>query len=110
METIILVTVVLMFAPIIIGIAPAKLRAPPLTIPTIREVVVDELWNIVVERIPMNNAIKGLLVVVSMFSAKSPPICLIAVDSPFIPTKKQYRDIRTPKIFNQVLIEHLLKD
>jgi hypothetical protein len=58
----------------------------------------------------MNNDIKGLLVVVRIFAANSPPICLIAVDSPFIPTKKQYRDIRTPKIFNQVLIEHLLKD
>ena len=92
-----MVTVVPMFAPIIIGIAPAKLRAPPLTIPTIREVVVDELWNIVVERIPMNNAIKGLLVVVRMFSAKSPPICLIAVDSPLIPIRNRYRDNTTPR-------------
>jgi len=32
-----------MFAPMIIGIAPDRVNAPPLTIPTINEVVVDEL-------------------------------------------------------------------
>jgi hypothetical protein len=37
----------------------------------------------------MNNAIKGLLVVVKMFSAKSPPICLIAVDNPLMPTRNR---------------------
>jgi hypothetical protein len=43
MDTIILVTVVPMFAPIIMGIAPAKFNAPLLTIPTINDVVVEEL-------------------------------------------------------------------
>ena len=43
METIVFVTVVPILAPIIIGTAPFKLRAPELTIPTIRDVVVDEL-------------------------------------------------------------------
>ena len=42
-DTIVFVTVVPMFAPIIIGIAPVKVTAPLLTIPTIIEVVVDEL-------------------------------------------------------------------
>ena len=43
METIMLVTVVPILAPIIMGIAPPKFKAPLLTIPTIRDVVVDEL-------------------------------------------------------------------
>jgi hypothetical protein len=43
METIILVTVVPILAPIIMGIAPPKFNAPLLTIPTINAVVVDEL-------------------------------------------------------------------
>jgi len=73
----------------IIGIAPVKLRAPPLTIPTMREVVVDELWKIVVERIPINRAINGLLVAVNMFSAKSPPRFLIPEERPFIPTRNK---------------------
>ena len=42
-DTIVLVTVVPMFAPITIGIAPASDKAPLLTIPTINEVVVEEL-------------------------------------------------------------------
>ena len=49
MDTIVLVTVVPMLAPITIGTAPAKDKAPLLTIPTINEVVVDELWNKTVE-------------------------------------------------------------
>ena len=63
MDTMVLVTVVPMLAPITICIAPAKDKAPLLTIPTINEVVVDELWNKTVENIPMNRAPKGLLVV-----------------------------------------------
>jgi hypothetical protein len=50
----------------------------------------------VVERIPMNKAISGLLVVDSIFSANPPPKCLIAVDSPFIPTRNRYNDSTTP--------------
>ena len=42
-ETIMLVTVVPIFAPIIMGIAPLKFNAPLLTMPTIRDVVVEEL-------------------------------------------------------------------
>ena len=42
-ETIVFVTVVPIFAPIIIGTELAIVRLPLLTIPTIREVVVDEL-------------------------------------------------------------------
>jgi hypothetical protein len=99
METIMLVTVVPILAPIIMGIAPPKFNAPLLTIPTINEVVVDELWKMVVERIPINKAINGLLVVDSIFSAKSPPKFLIAVDSPLIPTRNRYNDKTTPATF-----------
>ena len=42
-DTIVFVTVVPMLAPMIIGIAPEIPRAPLLTIPTIKEVVVEEL-------------------------------------------------------------------
>ena len=42
-DTRILVIVVPMFAPMIIGMAPDNVNAPALTIPTISEVVVDEL-------------------------------------------------------------------
>ena len=88
-DTIVFVTVVPMFAPIIIGIAPDNVSAPVLTIPTIREVVVDELWNNVVANIPTKRAIKGLLVVVIIWFAKSPPNSLIPLESPLIPTKNR---------------------
>jgi hypothetical protein len=107
METIILVTVVPMFAPIIMGTAPPKFNAPLLTIPTINEVVVEELWKIVVERIPINKAINGLLVVESMLSANPPPKCLIAVDNPFIPTRNRYNESTTPATLLIVIINCL---
>jgi hypothetical protein len=84
------------------GIAPPKFNAPLLTIPTIKEVVVDELWKMVVERIPINKAINGLLVVDSIFSAKSPPKCFIAVDNPFMPTRNRYNENTTPAIFRNI--------
>jgi hypothetical protein len=43
METRVLVTVVPIFAPIIIGIAFSKFTTPPATKPTTMDVVVDEL-------------------------------------------------------------------
>ena len=43
MDTIVFVTVVPIFAPIIMGIELAIVRLPLLTIPTIKEVVVEEL-------------------------------------------------------------------
>ena len=88
-DTIVFVTVVPMFAPIIIGIELAIVRLPLLTIPTIKDVVVDELWKSTVAKIPMNNATKGSLVVVKTVSAKSEPIRFIAEDIPAIPTKKR---------------------
>ena len=42
-ETIVFVTVVPIFAPMIMGIEPVIVRLPLLTMPTIKEVVVEEL-------------------------------------------------------------------
>jgi hypothetical protein len=53
----------------------------------------------VVERIPINKAINGLLVVDSIFSAKSPPKYFIPADSPLIPTRKRYNERTTPATF-----------
>ena len=55
-----------------------------------------------VERIPINKAINGLLVVDSIFSAKSPPKCFIAADNPLIPTRKRYNERNTPATFRNI--------
>ena len=107
MDTIVLVTVVPMLAPITIGTAPAKDKAPLLTIPTINEVVVDELWNKTVEKIPMNRATTGLLVVLNIDSATPAPMCFIADDIPLIPTRNKYRAATTPMIFTMVPVSSL---
>ena len=102
-ETIVFVTVVPILAPIIMGIAPFKVTAPPETIPTIIDVVVEELWNKVVAKIPINKATNGSLVVVMISLAKSPPRFFIPEDRPFIPTRNRYNDKTTPVIFKYVL-------
>ena len=88
-ETILAVTVVPILAPMIMGMAPFNPREPLLTIPTIRDVVVEELWKRTVARIPIKSATNGSLVVVRTAFAKPPPICLMAEDMPFIPTRKR---------------------
>jgi len=60
--TILLVSVVPIFAPMIIGMACAKSIDPDATIATIMEVVVELLCIMAVVTIPMNKLIKGLLV------------------------------------------------
>ena len=55
-----------------------------------------------VERIPINKAINGLLVVDSIFSAKSPPKCFIPADNPLIPTRKRYNERITPVTFRNI--------
>ena len=97
-------TVVPIFAPMTIGIAPAKDSAPLLTIPTINEVVVDELWNRTVEKIPINRATTGLLVVWKIDSATPAPMCFMADDIPFIPTRNKYKAATTPSILKRVLV------
>ena len=55
METIVFVTVVPIFAPMTIGTAPEMVSEPLLTIPTISDVVVEELWKRTVAKTPINN-------------------------------------------------------
>jgi hypothetical protein len=81
------------------GIAPPKVNAPLLTIPTIKEVVVDELWKMVVERIPINRAINLFSFTSRRLFANPSPKFLIAVDSPLIPTRNRYNDKTTPTTF-----------
>jgi hypothetical protein len=75
-ETIRFVTVVPMFAPITIGIAPATGKSPAPTSATTIEVVAEEDWMMLVTSIPKNNPTNGLAVECIKLSAKSLPISL----------------------------------
>ena len=101
-ETIVLVTVVPIFAPIIIGTAPDSVTVPDPTIATINDEVVEELWNKVVAKIPIKSATNGFPVVDITSLAKSPPSILIPLERPFIPTKNKYKAKTTPNIFKKV--------
>jgi hypothetical protein len=73
----------------IMGMAPFNPREPLLTIPTMSDVVVEELWKSTVAKIPIKRATNGSLVVVRTALANPPPICLMAEDMPLIPTRKR---------------------
>ena len=72
-ETIRLVMVVPILAPITMGMAFSKLRIPEPTRPTIIEVVVEEDWIMAVARIPIIRPTRGLDVAPKMATAKSLP-------------------------------------
>ena len=72
-DTIVLVTVVPIFAPITIGMAFAIERLPPATRPTTMDVVEEEDWIIEVARIPMNRPTIGFVVVAIRVSANPSP-------------------------------------
>src|SRR3990172_2363011 len=72
-ETSALVTVVPMFAPMIIGMAFCKERPPAATRHTMIDVVVDELWITLVETMPKNRPRNGLAVVVRSLSVNPLP-------------------------------------
>jgi hypothetical protein len=76
METMVFVIVVPILAPMMMGIAPGNVSTPPATSPTVIEVVVDELWIILVARMPMRSPTRGLDVVLMRVSAKPFPIIL----------------------------------
>jgi ABC-type transport system involved in cytochrome c biogenesis permease component len=61
-ETIVLVTVVPIFAPIIIGTALSSESAPEATTATTIEVTVELLWTMAVVSKPINRLINGLAV------------------------------------------------
>ena len=90
-----MVTEVPKFAPIIIGIAPCIVRAPPDTSPTMIDVVVDELWRSDVAKIPERSDIMGLSVKLKRVLAKPPPINFIPEVSILIPTRKIKRSKMT---------------
>jgi hypothetical protein len=56
----VLVIVVPILAPIIMGTALSRVRAPDATMATIMEVVVELLWTIAVLSNPINKLMKGL--------------------------------------------------
>ena len=77
-ETIVLVRVVPMFAPIIIGTASAIVMDPAATIATTIEVLVELLWIIAVISKPIKRPIKGLVVAKIRDWAAFFPRCLKA--------------------------------
>jgi hypothetical protein len=60
----------------IIGMAPWRVRTPPATQPTVIDVVVEELWIMLVASIPINSPTIGLEVVSMRVSANPFPIIL----------------------------------
>ena len=87
-ETRTFVIVVPMFAPITIGMAASMDITPLPASPTINEVVVDELWIILVTRIPVKRPAKGLEYKLISCSAKSLPNSLKEVPVNLIPSRK----------------------
>jgi len=74
-DTIVLVIVVPMFAPMIIGTALCRVIDPDATRATTSDVVVELLCSIAVMRSPMNNPVNGLDVANSIVSATFFPKC-----------------------------------
>ena len=68
-ETIVLVMVVPMLAPMMMGMAPRKETDPDATNATTIEVVAELLCKIALTNKPMNNPVKGLVVASSIVSA-----------------------------------------
>jgi len=62
-DTRVLVTVVPILAPMMMGIAFLSVRKPEATRPTVMDVVVEELWIMLVTRIPIRRLANGLDVV-----------------------------------------------
>lgn len=74
-DTIVLVMVVPMFAPMMMGIALCSVIDPEATSATTSEVVVELLCNIAVIRRPMNKPVKGFEVASKIVSATFLPRC-----------------------------------
>lgn len=74
METIVLVRVVPILAPMTTGIAFSNVIVPAATAATAIEVVVELLCRMAVPRRPMNSPIAGFPKAISKFCEKSDPI------------------------------------
>ena len=96
-ETTVAVTVVPMFAPMIIGTAllSGSGDSGAATSPTIIDVVTEELWTIVVARIPTTRPTSGFWVVEKITSRKSPPSSLNPSPRPLTLTRKPNSRTRT---------------
>lgn len=95
-ETMVLVTVVPMFAPMIIGTALAIGKASPgaATSPTMSAVDTEELCTMVVARMPTISPMNGFSVAAKKLSSNPPPSDLKPSPKPFTPTRKTKRRTR----------------
>jgi hypothetical protein len=82
---------------------------PELTIPTIIDVVHDELWTILVANIPINRPTKGFDVVLIRSSAKPLPKPLRAVPIRPMPRRNKYKQPTARNILMVVLILFFIK-
>ena len=95
-ETIVLVIVVPMLAPMIIGTALCRVIEPEATSATTSEVVVELLCNIAVIRSPMNSPVNGLDVANKMVSATFLPRCC---RDDVIKSRENKNKINAPSIY-----------
>jgi len=86
------VIVVPMFAPNTIGIALVRVRQLDATKLTTRDVVNEELWTMLVTRMPVNNATKGFVVIEMSDWEKPPPNILNEKDINFMLKRKKYKN------------------
>lgn len=106
-DTIVLVRVVPILAPIIIGIALEKLKAPEATTATIMEVLVELLWIMAVINNPMNKLTKGFEVAIKIDSAAPLPNLLTELPTKSIENKKRAIPQKTKKILMILLFQDL---
>lgn len=74
-DTIVLVMVVPIFAPIMMGIALWRVMEPDATSATTKDVVVELLCNIAVVNNPINSPVNGFEVAIKIVSATLLPMC-----------------------------------
>jgi hypothetical protein len=103
-ETSVFVTVVPMFAPIIIGIAVPKSRVPLAIRATTMEVVALLLWIKEVASMPANNPAMGLDTLPSTRSANGCPMAFTASPIPTIERRKIYNPITNSIDFSLISI------
>ena len=104
-ETIVLVIVVPMLAPMIIGTAPCNVIEPEATRATTSEVVVELLCNIAVIRSPMNKPVNGLEVANKMVSATFLPKCC---RDDVIRSRENKNKINAPRIYTPMrTLDHM---
>jgi hypothetical protein len=94
-ETRMQVTEVPIFAPMIMGMAPLTVNAPPPTMVTTIEVVAEELWITPVVTIPMKRPTRGFDVLPMSDSANPAPNIFNAETIRLMLKRKRYRNARS---------------